>query len=104
MIPRYSRAAAAALDTFIDGSTVPEPKFAMFDVAVMHFESEEGESGDELVQIVGFRWHPSGTFVTAWWYHVRCLEKPTGINSHLPAGYQEDCLEDELTPLVDVIH
>lgn len=104
MIPRYSRAALSAMPAFIDGSTVPAPKFALFDVAVMHYESEDGQVSDELVQIVGCAWCLSASLTTAWWYHVRYLEKPTGINSHLPVGHQEDCLEDELIVLADEIH
>ncbi len=99
---RYSEAAAAALPAFIDSSSVPVPKFQLFDVVMLHSESEEGAISDDLVQIVGLCWCPSGSRVIAWWYEIRALEKLNGINSHLSAGHQENCIENELVPIADM--
>ena len=87
---------------YIDSVTVPKPLFNLFEVAILHYESEFGEVSNELVQIVGLSWHPAQTRVVAWWYHVRYLNQPTGIEGHLSAGHQEDCLENELRRIVDV--
>lgn len=77
-------------------SAIPAPLFKLFDVAILHHESESGTVSNELIQILGIIWSPHYARSAGWWYHVRYLNEPTGIDSHLPLGHEEDCKEDEL--------
>ena len=80
----------------VEKDAIPAPLFQLFDVAILHYESETGEVSDVLIQILGIMWQPHCSHVSGWWYHVRYLNRPVGIESHLPPGYQDDCQEDEL--------
>ena len=88
---------STTLPTFVHQEAVPPPRFRLFEVAILHFESEEGYVTNDEVQILGLIWSPNFSKVPGWWYHVRFLRKPAGEN-RLVAGYQESCREDELLP------
>lgn len=94
-----SSAAIAAMPGFVNSAAVPANKFELFEVALLHYESEDGITEDELVQVVGLSWCPAYSLVASWGYHVRSVSKPSGFNAHLAVGHQEDCLESELRRL-----
>lgn len=84
---------------YIDSATVPQPLFNLFDVVILHYESESGQVSNQLVQVVGLCWCPAYTRIVSWSYQVRYLYRPDGIEGHLSAGHQEDCQEGELRRL-----
>ena len=83
-------------EQLVEKDAIPAPLFRLFDIAILHFECETGEVSDALIQILGIMWQPHGDRAPGWWYHVRYLNRPTGIESHLPPGHQDDCQEEEL--------
>jgi hypothetical protein len=86
------------LPGFIDPSPMLPPRFRLLEVAILCFESEDGEICEDLIQVVGVIWNPKLALVSGWWYHIRYLNQPTHSPS-LGAGFQEDCREGELMPL-----
>ncbi len=91
-------ASASTLSTFINRSTIPSPRFGLFDVVILVWQREDGNVTNDVVQILGFVWCPKYARDPGWWYHIRYLEKPIA-DGHLSAGHQEDCHEDELSTL-----
>lgn len=84
----------------VDTQSVPYPRFSLFSLAILNKEHDAGVFED-VVQIVGIMWNPSGSFVDGWWYQVR-HPKPPSDSYWMPAGCQEDCYESELRALVTI--
>ena len=94
-IESCDRGLVEELETFVKPETVPAPLFGLFEVAVMHWQTEDPAiAHDDLVQVVGMAWNPTYSNIAGWWYHVRYLYAPVG--GHLSAGHQEDCSEADL--------
>ena len=81
---------------YVHSERIPEPKFKLFDIAVLRWRNEEDVLYEEPVQILGVTWRSGDRGPVGWEYLVRNLEKPTG-SPWLSIGHDEECMEPELT-------
>ncbi|PZO55454.1 MAG: hypothetical protein DCF15_10415 [Phormidesmis priestleyi] len=93
-----NRTELALLPTFIHPESIPPPKFQLFDIAILHFQSEAGNVTKDKVQIKGLTWSPFHFRFSGWVYCIRYLHQPTG-SEKLKPGHEELCEEAELSTL-----
>lgn len=84
----YDRWAKEAIIT--NGDLIPEPKFQIFELALLTFKDEdEGQWFVDLVQIMGMQVSSSTDPNEVWTYSVQYIAQPS--ESHMPVGLRSEC-------------